>query len=290
MKHTLLLKLLNFFCILTLSFTILSINKVAAMGGYLSFNPPPNIPSQLDELNFFFRMIKNPGPLSFMYYAHTFAINSDTSESKLTGYIGPQSNGGNDNNRRTLAIATVWYNRSDRLISYSASSESSCHTEHGGPESRTGWLIQCLINDDSKLAQTDMSDGTTYRISVKNIHQKNLSVGVERFEFSIQNLVTNKKTVLGIMTFANVKGISPSGPANFLENFGGIYNCQTIPYIAYGEDAPIGIRNNKKYAYTIAKNPDGPFSCNSNVTFSENHLSAVVEHAIKGEVQSHSGM
>ncbi|WP_340617002.1 hypothetical protein [Xenorhabdus entomophaga] len=284
MKRSLLIKLFNLFCILLVSsFSMLNINKATALGGYLVFKAPANIPSQFDELDFFVRMIKNPGPLSNMYYAHNFAINSsDTSEQQLFGYIGPQLVS-NENNRRTFAIISVWSNRPDRVISYFAGPESKCTIEHDGPESQTGWLVQCVINDNSKFAQTDMPDGTTYKIVVKNVNQNNLAAAEESFEFSIQNLVTKEVTVLGTMTFSNVKGINPLAPSHFLENFGGGYDCQTVPYLAYSEDAPIGIWNNKKYTYTVERNPTASFDCYSNLAFTENHSSAIVEYAIKGE-------
>ncbi|MEQ1963214.1 hypothetical protein ABLB69_08555 [Xenorhabdus khoisanae] len=282
MKRSLPIKLFNLFCILVSSFAILNINKATALGGYLSFKAPTNTPSQFDELDFFFRMIKNPGPLSYMYYAHNFAINSsNTTEEQLGGYIGPQLVS-NANNRRTSAIVSVWSNRPDRVISYFAGPESKCTIEHGGPESQTGWLIQCAINDNSKFAQTDMPDGTTYKIVIKNVNQNNLAAAEESFEFSIQNLVTKEVTVLGTMTFSNVKGINPLALSHFLENFAGGYDCQTVPYLAYSEDGPIGIRNNKKYTYTVEKYPTAPFDCHSNLAFSENNSSAIVEYAIKG--------
>ncbi|WP_273794169.1 hypothetical protein [Brucella intermedia] len=252
-----------------------------AMGGYLKFIPPGNIPSQLDELDFFFRMVSNPGPKSFMYYAHNFALASaDNKEPQLTGYIGPQSNGGNDGKRRTMVIATVWYGRADRLVSFSSGPESNCSTEHNGPESEGGWLIQCRVKDNSSIAQADMPNGTTYKISIKNIARDG---NRETYEFAIQDKVTGKKTLLGNMTFSNIAGINSQWPSNFLENFGGDYNCTNIKYLAYTEERPIGISQGVPYFYTVQSDPDGKFDCTSSVSFSTNNTAGTVEYGIHGE-------
>lgn len=251
---------------------------VFAMGGYLSFVRPSGTPSQLDGLDFYFRMGTNPGPKSFMYYAHNFAISSaNNSEEQLTGYIGPQSNGGNDGIRRTLVIATVWYHKEGRLLSFSGGSDSSCHTEHNGAESQNEWLIQCRVNDNSEIARTDMPNGTTYKISVTNTATNGTTM---TYDFSITDLVTMKKTTLGLMTFSNVAGINATWPSHFLENFGGGYNCQTIPYMAYSEEGPVGVSRGQKYLYTVQPNTNGPFDCTSNVSFSANHAVGTVEYGI----------
>ena len=245
-----------------------------ALGGYLSFLPPSNIPSSLDELDFYFQMIVNPGPKAFMYYAHNFAFNAgNQGGQQLTGYIGPQSNGGNDNARRTLVIATVWYDKEDRLVAYNSGPDSSCQPEHNGPESQGGWLIQCRVNDKSEIAQADMPNGTTYKISIKRTAANSSK---ETYEFAIQDLVTGKKTVLGSMTFSNIAGINPQWPSHFLENFGGNFNCQNVPYLAYTEKGPAGIRLGTSYAYTVHPNPAGPFDCNAHVSFSANYDAGTV--------------
>lgn len=249
-----------------------------ALGGYLAFQPPSNIPTRLEELDFYFQMMVNPGPKSFMYYAHNFAFNPGLlGGQQLTGYIGPQSNGGNDNARRTLVIATVWYDKEDRLVAYNPGPDSSCQPEHNGPESQGGWLIQCRVNDKSEIAQADMPNGTTYKISIKKTASNSTK---ETYEFAIQDLITGKKTVLGSMTFSNIAGIKPNWPSHFLENFGGNFTCQNVPYLAYTGKGPVGWLNGTQYAYTVHPNPAGPFDCNAHVSFSSNYDAGTVEYGI----------
>lgn len=88
----------------------LGVSKVEARGGgYLSFPlRDTNAPEILDELNFFFRMTKNPGPKAYSYYAQNFHFKMSDS-SQLDGYMGLQSSDyPYGSGTATYALVTIW--------------------------------------------------------------------------------------------------------------------------------------------------------------------------------------
>ncbi|NHB98738.1 hypothetical protein [Photorhabdus stackebrandtii] len=247
----------------------LGTSQLHAAGGYLSFSPLGKTPGTFSKVDFYFDVVRNPGPSSEVYYAHNFSFKTTTGKI-LSGYIGLQST--DIIGTGAYALVSLWPGHGE-VVSMVPGPDAKCWEANDTAE---GHVASCDITKENPLAN-GIQNGDRFRIYIDSVQGRK-----NTYEFGIENLTQKKNNVLGQITFTDVIGINPSGLSHFLEYFGSnASHCGLIPYTAYIEKGPIGYSGVETVKYQVVPNPDGPFGpCQNNITFIDNYASAKVEFAI----------
>jgi hypothetical protein len=252
---------------------LLGSGNAMATGGYLSFPAPANVPATLEEVDFSFQMVNNPGAGADAYYSHNFNFLPSAGGQSISGYIGLQSSGVIGG--QSYALATIWPGQG-QVLAMQSGPDANCSSSSSTPE---GSVATCVITGASPLAGA-MANGDLFKIYIKQIDTTSSPVASKTYEFGIQNLRTGIVSVLGSMQLANIAGINSSGLSHFLEYFGGnAGDCHQIPYTAYIEKGPVGIAGSDHYQYGVV-NVDGFGPCPNRLTSSSAQTSMEVEFAL----------
>jgi hypothetical protein len=245
-----------------------------AVGGYLSFPPPAGAPAVMDEVNYYFRMVNNPGSSAGVYYAHNFNLKFNDGSVDVGGYMGLQS-ASIIPNTYSYALATIWP-KAGQVVSLKPGPNAQCDEQ---TQSAEGHVATCTITNLNILADP-LTNGDTFRL---RITATPVVSGTKDVTFRIVNMRTGANSVLGTMRIIGVAGVKSNSLSHFLEYFWPNGNsCETTPYTAYTEYAPIGIRQGLTYKYTVVEDAAGLFGpCQNNVAYTPDNSAATVEFSYK---------